>query len=133
MAVCWGPGRPATTVVMLDERGELIDSLYTGFLGSKGIGGPQAHQRWEEDKRKLEEFIKEHQPHMAVIGAANLRCKNLFDDVNQVGVLDHIFILSWPTCEFVRSCYLASERTGQPRVSNLLEGGGLTLAGCSPS
>jgi transcription elongation factor SPT6 len=92
MAVCWGPGRPATTVVVLDERGELIDSLYAGFLGSKGIGGPQAHERWEEDKRKLEKFIKEHQPHMAVIGAANLRCKNLFDDVNQVGALDDIFV-----------------------------------------
>jgi hypothetical protein len=32
MAVCWGPGDPATTFVMLDHAGQLIDTLFAGQL-----------------------------------------------------------------------------------------------------
>lgn len=35
-AVCWGPGSPATTMVMLNEHGQLVDVLYAGQL-SGGI------------------------------------------------------------------------------------------------
>ena len=31
-AVCWGPGDPATTMVMLNEHGQLVDMLYAGQL-----------------------------------------------------------------------------------------------------
>ena len=31
-AVCWGPGDPATTMVMLNEHGQLVDVLYAGQL-----------------------------------------------------------------------------------------------------
>ncbi|KAH1055534.1 hypothetical protein J1N35_033599 [Gossypium stocksii] len=32
MGGCWGPGKPATTFVMLDSSGEVLDVLYTGSL-----------------------------------------------------------------------------------------------------
>ncbi|PQQ20025.1 transcription elongation factor SPT6-like [Prunus yedoensis var. nudiflora] len=32
MACCWGPGKPATTFVMLDSSGEVVDVLYAGSL-----------------------------------------------------------------------------------------------------
>lgn len=32
LAVCWGPGDPATTLVMLDHAGQLVDTCYTGML-----------------------------------------------------------------------------------------------------
>ena len=31
-AVCWGPGDPATTMVMLNRDGQLVDVLYAGQL-----------------------------------------------------------------------------------------------------
>ncbi len=30
--MCWGPGDPATTMVMLNEHGQLVDMLYAGQL-----------------------------------------------------------------------------------------------------
>ncbi len=30
--MCWGPGDPATTMVMLNEHGQLVDVLYAGQL-----------------------------------------------------------------------------------------------------
>ena len=32
MAVCWGPGDPATTLAMLDDNGQLADILFAGQL-----------------------------------------------------------------------------------------------------
>ena len=32
MAVCWGPGDPATTLAMLDDAGQLSDILFAGQL-----------------------------------------------------------------------------------------------------
>jgi hypothetical protein len=31
-ALCWGPGDLATTMVMLNEQGQLVDVLYLGQL-----------------------------------------------------------------------------------------------------
>lgn len=30
--MCWGPGDPATSMVMLNEHGQLVDVLYAGQL-----------------------------------------------------------------------------------------------------
>lgn len=32
VAVCWGPGDPATTIVLLDDAGQLIDTMFAGSL-----------------------------------------------------------------------------------------------------
>lgn len=32
MACCWGPGDPATVLVMVDDTGSLVDVLYAGQL-----------------------------------------------------------------------------------------------------
>lgn len=40
MAVCWGPGDPATTLAMLDDAGQLSDILFAGQLS-----GPIRHSR----------------------------------------------------------------------------------------
>ena len=32
MAVCWGPGEQATTAVMLDHEGQLVDILFASQL-----------------------------------------------------------------------------------------------------
>lgn len=32
VAVCWGPGDPATTFVLLDDAGQLIDTMFAGSL-----------------------------------------------------------------------------------------------------
>ena len=32
MACCWGPGEPATVLVMLDQHGQLVDMLHCGQL-----------------------------------------------------------------------------------------------------
>ena len=44
MAVCWGPGDPATTLAMLDDGGQLADILFAGQLS-----GPIRRPRSDED------------------------------------------------------------------------------------
>ncbi|GMY22843.1 transcription elongation factor SPT6 homolog [Fagus crenata] len=70
MACCWGPGNPATTFVMLDSSGELLDWMYAGSLSlySKNVD----LQRKKDETQCLLKSMTDHQPHFIVLGAANL-------------------------------------------------------------
>ncbi|XP_058105794.1 transcription elongation factor SPT6 homolog [Magnolia sinica] len=83
MACCWGPGKPATTFVMLDSSGEMLDVLYTGSLS---LRSPSANeqQRKKNDQQRLLKFMTDHQPHVVILGAVNLNCKRLKDDIYEV-------------------------------------------------
>ncbi|KAJ9547975.1 hypothetical protein OSB04_020518 [Centaurea solstitialis] len=80
MACCWGPGKPATTFVMLDSYGEVLDVLYAGSLSIRGQSVAD-QQRKKNDQQRVVKFMTDHQPHVVVLGAVNLACTKLKDDV----------------------------------------------------
>ncbi|GJP64948.1 hypothetical protein CLOP_g21880 [Closterium sp. NIES-67] len=113
MACCWGPGNPATTFAMLNAAGEMVDFIHTGFLcartgqpkgdtgmggaaggamggaGAGGGGGEKGEQqvmvmKKREDEKRLMSFVKEHKPHVVVVGGANLACERLKDEIWEV-------------------------------------------------
>ncbi|CAI5970173.1 unnamed protein product [Closterium sp. NIES-65] len=85
MACCWGPGNPATTFAMLNAAGEMVDFLHTGFLWGGGGGEQQVMvMKKREDERRLMAFVKEHKPHVVVVGGANLACERLKDEIWEV-------------------------------------------------
>ncbi|GJW90519.1 transcription elongation factor SPT6 [Tanacetum coccineum] len=88
MASCWGSGNPATTFVMLDSYGEVLDVLYADAIS---INGQSANdqQRKKNDQQRLEKFIMDHQPHVIVLGAVNLSCDWLKDEI----YLENMFVL----------------------------------------
>ncbi|XP_004309652.1 PREDICTED: transcription elongation factor SPT6-like [Fragaria vesca subsp. vesca] len=90
MACCWGPGKPATTFVMLDSSGEVLDVLYTGSLTLRSQN-VNDQQRKKNDQERVLKFMTEHQPHVAVLGAANLSCVRLKEDIYEVSVTKIIF------------------------------------------
>ncbi|XVE52349.1 hypothetical protein DITRI_Ditri02bG0115900 [Diplodiscus trichospermus] len=83
MSCCWGSGKPATTFVMLDSSGELLDVLEARFfnLRSQNIDD---QQRKKNDWQSILKFMKNHQPHVIVIGAANASCVRLKEDVKEI-------------------------------------------------
>lgn len=83
MACCWGPGKPATTFVMLDSSGEVLDVLYTGSLTSRSQNVDD-QQRKKNDQQRVLKFMTDHQPHVVVLGAVNLSCTRLKDDIYEV-------------------------------------------------
>lgn len=85
MACCWGPGKPATTFVMLDSSGEVLDVLYTGSLTIRSQN-VNDQQRKKNDQERVLKFMTDHQPHVAVLGAVNLSCVRLKDDIYEVSV-----------------------------------------------
>ncbi|EFJ08665.1 hypothetical protein SELMODRAFT_447972 [Selaginella moellendorffii] len=80
LACCWGPGKPATAFVMLDSAGEIIDTLHAGYLTVR-TGSYEQQQRKKNDQQRLLQFMTEHQPHVVVLGAANMSCRFLKDDI----------------------------------------------------
>lgn len=83
MACCWGPGKPATTFVMLDSSGEVLDVLYTGSLTLRSQN-VNDQQRKKNDQERVLKFMTDHQPHVVVLGAVNLSCTRLKDDIYEV-------------------------------------------------
>ncbi|KAG0482900.1 hypothetical protein HPP92_010984 [Vanilla planifolia] len=83
MACCWGPGKPANTFVMLDSSGEVVDILYAGSISSKSQGVAE-QQRKRNDQDRLLKFMTDHQPHVVCLGAANLSCRQLKDDIYEI-------------------------------------------------
>ncbi|KAE8724314.1 4-alpha-glucanotransferase DPE2-like isoform X1 [Hibiscus syriacus] len=83
MACCWGPGKPATTFVMLDSSGEVLDVLYTGSLTfrSQNVNDQQCKKN---DQQRVLKFMTDHQPHIVVLGAVNLSCTRLKDDIYEI-------------------------------------------------
>lgn len=99
MAVCWGPGDPATTFVMLDSSGNMVDFLPCAHLSGmlKRPVGRRVEDynlltdtRKSKDAQRLLQFIKTHQPHVVVVGAGSPDCRQLMADV--VAVRDHILV-----------------------------------------
>ncbi|XP_006654589.1 transcription elongation factor SPT6 homolog isoform X2 [Oryza brachyantha] len=83
MACCWGPGKPATTFVMLDASGELVDVLYAGSISVRSQGVAE-QQRKKNDQQRVLKFMTDHQPHVVCVGASNYNCRQLKDDIYEV-------------------------------------------------
>uniref|UniRef100_A0ACD5ZST6 Uncharacterized protein n=1 Tax=Avena sativa TaxID=4498 RepID=A0ACD5ZST6_AVESA len=83
MACCWGPGNPATTFVMLDSSGELLDVLYAGSISSKSRGGAE-QERKNEDEQRAVKFMTDHQPHVLCVGASNMNSRQLKEAIFEV-------------------------------------------------
>ncbi|KAG8068194.1 hypothetical protein GUJ93_ZPchr0005g15226 [Zizania palustris] len=83
MACCWGPGKPATTFVMLDSSGELVDVLYAGSISIRSQGVAE-QQRKKNDQQRVLKFMTDHQPHVVCVGASNYNCRQLKDDIYEV-------------------------------------------------
>ncbi|CAK7339903.1 unnamed protein product [Dovyalis caffra] len=83
MACCWGPGKPATTFVMLDSSGEVLDVLYTGSLTLRSQN-VNDQQRKKNDQQRVLKFMTDHQPHVVVLGAVHLSCTRLKDDIYEI-------------------------------------------------
>ncbi|CAN1295158.1 Transcription elongation factor SPT6 homolog, partial [Linum perenne] len=83
MACCWGSGKPATTFVMLDSAGEVLDVLYTGSLTLRSQNVDD-QQRKKNDQQRVLKFMMDHQPHVVVLGAVNLSCTRLKEDIYEI-------------------------------------------------
>ncbi|KAI4378424.1 hypothetical protein MLD38_015904 [Melastoma candidum] len=83
MVCCWGPGKPATTFVMLDSCGEVLDVLYAGSLTLRSQN-VNDQQRKKNDQERVLRFMTDHQPHVVVLGAVNLSCTRLKDDIYEI-------------------------------------------------
>ncbi|KAL6988106.1 Transcription elongation factor spt6 [Sarracenia purpurea var. burkii] len=83
MACCWGPGKPSTTFVMLDSSGEVVDTLEAGFLSVRSQNVNQ-QQRRRNDYQRVRKFMTDHQPHVVVLGAVNLSCTRLKEDIYEI-------------------------------------------------
>ncbi|KFK40992.1 hypothetical protein AALP_AA2G071400 [Arabis alpina] len=83
MACCWGPGKPPNTFVMLDSSGEVLDVLYAGSLTLRSQN-VNDQQRKKSDQDRVLKFMMDHQPHVVALGAVNLSCTRLKDDIYEV-------------------------------------------------
>ncbi|GMH28309.1 hypothetical protein Nepgr_030152 [Nepenthes gracilis] len=83
MACCWGPGKPPTTFVMLDSFGEIVDVLEAGSISLRSQN-VNDQQRKKNDQQRLLKFMTEHQPQVVVLGAVNLSCTRLKDDIYEI-------------------------------------------------
>ncbi|XP_068664398.1 transcription elongation factor SPT6 homolog isoform X2 [Aristolochia californica] len=83
MACCWGPGKPATTFVMLDSSGEVLDVLYAGSINTRSQS-VEDQQRKKYDQQRLLKFMTDHQPQVVVLGAVNLSCTHLKDELFEI-------------------------------------------------
>ncbi|KAK9664479.1 hypothetical protein RND81_14G045200 [Saponaria officinalis] len=83
MACCWSRGKPATTFVMLDSFGEIVDVLEAGSISLKAQTVTD-QQRKKHDQQNLLRFMTEHQPEVVVLGAVNYFCTRLKDDIFEV-------------------------------------------------
>ncbi|XP_073273008.1 transcription elongation factor SPT6 homolog isoform X2 [Primulina huaijiensis] len=83
MACCWGPGKPATTFVMLDAAGEILDVLNAPSL-SLSNQNVNAQQHKRNDQQRVQKFMMDHQPHVVALGAANLSCTRLKEDIYEI-------------------------------------------------
>eukprot|EP00850_Spirogloea_muscicola_P001600 SM000006S19365 [mRNA] locus=s6:355783:364919:- [translate_table: standard] len=130
-ACCWGPGNPATTFVMLNAAGDLVDMLHAGYL-SMGGGGEEHQRRKDGDRERLLTFLAENQPHVVALGGANLQSKRLKDDIyaiifkivedepkflsDEVAALDCFFVEETLAQLYERSPVSQDQLPGQPGI-----------------
>lgn len=98
---------------MLDGAGEITHVLYTGYLNIKAFTYEQT-QRKQRDHDRLLQFVRDHRPHVVVIGAANLQCRFLSQDVLDVCYIYFIQSFCWTwaidfvviSCRHSKECHL---------------------------
>ncbi|PQP93583.1 transcription elongation factor SPT6-like [Prunus yedoensis var. nudiflora] len=83
MACCWGPGKPATTFVMLDSSGEVVDILYAGSLTSHSHDVNDQKLKKNDEERVLK-FMIDHQPLVAILGCVNMSCTRLKEAIHEI-------------------------------------------------
>ncbi|KAI5315642.1 hypothetical protein L3X38_044818 [Prunus dulcis] len=83
MACCWGPGKPATTFVMLDSSGEVVDVLYAGSLTLHSHDVNDQKLKKNDEERVLK-FMIDRQPHVAILGCVNLSCTRLKEVIHEI-------------------------------------------------
>ncbi|MCL7022301.1 hypothetical protein MKW94_013072, partial [Papaver nudicaule] len=83
LACCWGPGKPATTFVMLGSSGEVLDVLYASSLSLRSQSVTD-QQRKKNDQQRVLKFMTDHQPHVVVLGAVALSCTKLKEDIFEI-------------------------------------------------
>jgi transcription elongation factor SPT6 len=69
---------------MLDSSGELVDVLYAGSISTKSRGGADEQQRNKDNQQRVVKFMTDHQPHVVCVGASNLNCRQLREDLYEV-------------------------------------------------
>ncbi|EFN54675.1 hypothetical protein CHLNCDRAFT_58171 [Chlorella variabilis] len=93
MAVCYGPGTPATTFVMLDPQGNLVDFLYcpqfSGPIPKRKALPGVVYSMYDDPKKgsdaqRIRSFILEHKPHAIVVGASSPEARTLYEDLGQI-------------------------------------------------
>ncbi|KAJ6380733.1 hypothetical protein OIU77_029601 [Salix suchowensis] len=104
MACCWGPGKPATTFVMLDSSGEVLDVLYAGSLTLRSQHASD-QQRKKNDQQRVLKFMMDHQPHVVVLGAVHLSCTKLKDDIYETQEISPQYLLTQAVIYFEVCCH----------------------------
>ena len=97
-ACCWGQGgkgQPSTVLVMLDNFGELKDTIelkqFSGFFEPPASQDPffeppdvLKDERKKEDAQRIREFLMEHKPNVVVVGGAHMICRKLVEDLEVI-------------------------------------------------
>ncbi|PSC69358.1 transcription elongation factor SPT6 [Micractinium conductrix] len=93
MAVCYGTGSPATTFVMLDPAGNLIDFLhcpqFSGAIPKRKALPGLVYNMYEDPKKgtdatRIRQFIETHKPHAIVVGASSPEATTLESDLRDI-------------------------------------------------
>lgn len=78
---------------MLDSSGEVLDVLYAGSLTNSGQSVYDKNRK-KNDQKRVFKFMTDHQPHVVVLGAVNLSCARLKEDIYEVysqNVYRHVY------------------------------------------
>lgn len=96
MAAVYGAGDkagPPSTVVLLDQHGNLIDFLHlpqlSGFIAKRRTIAGQPYSIFDDPKKnrdamRFREFIEAHLPHALVVGMGHPEAKSLRDELHSV-------------------------------------------------
>jgi transcription elongation factor SPT6 len=97
MGACYGPGQPATTFVMLDAAGQMVDFLHcpqlSGVIPKRRAPPGMPYDMFSDPKKsadaaRLRDFVEAHLPHAIVVGVAHPEARTLLEDVQ--GVVNQI-------------------------------------------
>mmetsp|Transcript_1566 Transcript_1566/g.5360 ORF Transcript_1566/g.5360 Transcript_1566/m.5360 type:complete len:1419 (+) Transcript_1566:173-4429(+) len=70
--------------IQLDKHGNMLDYIHLFNIGHYSTRRTDVDQRLLGDMRQLNAFMVQHQPHVCVIGASQLECRALFENVETV-------------------------------------------------
>lgn len=93
MACVYGPGKPATTFVMLDPSGNMVDFLHcpqlSGHIARQRARAGEVYDMFSDPKKaqdaaRIRSFIEDHKPHVIVMGASNPEARVLEADLKAI-------------------------------------------------